>query len=260
MKPLDLSFLGNISDDDKIMLSRTVQWAYCAENKYQAKYSFFLDERQLALCEATLKSVKFGGYVAFGGYDGAQRKVLGFFPPFEEKAYDGFPIVPVTFTYRKSDLLTHRDFLGALMSLRISRESVGDIVVSEGRAAVFLYDTVCEYVLQNVSKIGRVGVKASRGFDSDIIPVQKFEELNGTVASVRLDCVVALALRISREKAVGLISSIGADVNHVHIATPSHQLKEDDIFSVRGYGKFKLEHIGGISKKQRIHITLTKYI
>ena len=144
MKLLDLSFLGNISSEDRIMLNRTAQWAYCAENKYQTKYSFFLDERQLSLCETVLKSVKFDGYCAFGGYEGAQRKVLGFFPPYGDKKQECFPIVPITFNYRKSDCLTHRDFLGAVMSLKVSREAVGDIIVSEGKSAVFLYETVSE--------------------------------------------------------------------------------------------------------------------
>lgn len=260
MKLLDLSFLGNISSEDRIMLNRTVQWAYCAENKYQTKYSFFLDERQLLLCETVLKSVKFDGYCAFGGYEGAQRKVLGFFPPYGDKKQECFPIVSITFNYRKSDCLTHRDFLGAVMSLKVSREAVGDIIVSEGKSAVFLYETVSEYVLQNLNKIGRVGVKADKGFDADIIPIQNFEELKGTVASVRLDCIIGLALRISREKASSLISSLGADVNYVHVTTPSCQLKEGDKFSVRGYGKFRLERVGGVSKKQRIHIILTKYV
>ncbi|WP_124098638.1 YlmH/Sll1252 family protein [Ruminococcus sp. Marseille-P6503] len=242
------------------MLNRTVQWAYNAENKFQTKYSFFLDERQLALCETVLQSVKFDGYSSFGGYESAQRKVLGFFAPYDDKDLQAFPIVPLTFTYRKSDRLTHRDFLGAVMSLKVSRESVGDIIVSEGKSAVFLYETVAEYVLQNLNRIGRTGVKADKGFDPDMVSIQNFEELKGTVASLRLDCIVALALHISREKAGSLISSLGADVNYAHISAPSCPLKEGDKFSVRGYGKFRLEHIGGASRKQRVHITLTKYV
>ena len=198
MKPLDLSFLGNISDEDKILLNRTAQWAFCAENKYQLKYSFFLDERQAKLCETVLKSIKFDSCCFYGGYEDAKRKIIGFFPPFSDPDKNAFPIVPVTFTYRKSDNLSHRDFLGSLMSLRI--------------------------------------------------------------AALRLDCIVSLALRISREKAAGLISTSGAEVNHLHITSPSFQLSEGDEFSVKGYGKFILLQVGGITKKQRIHITLTKYV
>ncbi|GAB5082649.1 RNA-binding protein [Hominimerdicola sp. 21CYCFAH17_S] len=260
MKPLDLSFLGNISDEDKILLNRTAQWAFCAENKYQLKYSFFLDERQAKLCETVLKSIKFDSCCFYGGYEDAKRKIIGFFPPFSDPDKNAFPIVPVTFTYRKSDNLSHRDFLGSLMSLRISRETVGDIIVSEGESVIFLYKTIAEYVLQNMNKIGRTGVKCNIGYNTDIIPVQKFEEIKGTAAALRLDCIVSLALRISREKAAGLISTSGAEVNHLHITSPSFQLSEGDEFSVKGYGKFILLQAGGITKKQRIHITLTKYV
>ena len=60
-------------------------------------------------------------------------------------------------------MLSHRDILGSLMALGIKRETVGDILIEEGRAVVFVCGDVKEYILNQVEKIGRVGVDMTEG-------------------------------------------------------------------------------------------------
>lgn len=259
MKPVNLSFMGNVSDEDRILLNKIYQWACAAEEKYTEKFSFFLDERQQNLCDKLLKSICFENYRFFGGYESAKRTVLGLFPPYGEFDDSDFPIDSFTFKYRKADVLTHRDFLGSLMSQRIARDTVGDIIVSEGKASVFVYKTVSP-IVDEITKIGKIGVKASRGFEIKNIPVQQFEELCGTVASLRLDCLAGFALKTSREKASALIKIKGAEVNHMVVNAPDFPLSEGDDFSFRGFGKFRFESCGALTKKNRIHIILKKYI
>ena len=260
MNEKNFSFLKGITDDDRIMLSRLLDWTYMAEEKYVTKYSFFMDERQWALCEQVLASNKFENYLLWGGFDNAVRRVIGIFPPYSDMDKKDFPIVPLTFEYRKEDKLSHRDFLGSLMGLKISRECVGDILVGEGRSVAFVRDTVADEVLANVRKIGRVGVKVSVGFDESAVAEVKFQELSGTVASLRVDSVLSLALRISREKANVLIKSTGVEINHVLCNMPKTLVQEGDKFSVRGFGKFILLSVNGATKKDRLHITVGKYI
>lgn len=260
MKQINLSYLGNITDEDKIILTKITQWAISSEQKFIQKFSFFLDERQVALCESILNSIKFDNYLFFGGYSSSNRKVVGIFSEYNLIEFDEFPIVPVTFSYRKNDILTHRDFLGAIMAQNISRECVGDIIISQGKAVVFLYKTIAEYVVQNITKIGRIGVKYSLEFDENIIPIQEFEELKGTVASLRIDCVLSLALKQSREKISSLIKTNGVFVNHLPIYSVGFLVSKGDEFSIKGYGKFRLDEIGGLSKSERVHIIIKKYI
>ncbi len=259
MKNVNLSFLGSISDEEKILLNRVMQWADMAEEKYITRFSFFLDERQKMLCDKVLKSVGCENYRFFGGYESAQRTVLGIFPMYCEIEETLFPIVPLTFTYRKNDKLTHRDFLGSVMARQISRETVGDIIVADGKSVMFVYKTVASDV-ECMEKVGRVGVKISNGFDAGIVPIQNFQEISGTIASLRLDCVLSLALKISREKASALIKATGAEVNHSTVNSADFQLAENDVFSVRKYGKFILDSVGNTTKKNRIHIVIKKYV
>lgn len=260
MNRRNFSFLNNITDEDRTLLSRVLDWAETAEEKYVTRCSFFMDERQCGQCEQVLRSVKYENYMLWGGYENAEREMLCVYPPYSEDIKENFPIVPVTFVYRKEDRLSHRDFLGSLMALQIKRECVGDILVGEGSTAVFLKDTVAQDVLSSLHKIGRVGVKTETGFDINSAPKTEFREISGTVASLRADSVISLALRISREKASTLIIGGSAEINHLKTESPKKIMETGDKFSVRGYGKFLLRSIDGTSKKDRLHITVCKYI
>ena len=65
---------------------------------------------------------------------------------------------------------------------------------------------------------------------------------------------------LSREKAAALIRSDRVEINHFTAASVSQELKEGDILSVRGSGRYILSGIDGLTKKGRIHINLRKYI
>lgn len=254
------SFLNNITDDDRLLLCHVVEMAQNAQEKYVNRFTFFLDDRQQELCKQAFASEKLDNYVLWGGYESAERKMIGFFPQNETADNNAFPVRSVCFTYRKTDKLSHRDFLGALMSLQIERYCVGDIIVGEGSTNVLVTDKVSDRVVYEINKIGRVGVKAQYGFDSSVVPSVQMSEMIGTVASLRADCVISFALRISREKAAALIRQLGISVNHMISYKADMLLKEADVFSVKGCGKFMLKSINGVSKKERIRITLCKFI
>ena len=166
----------------------------------------------------------------------------------------------MTFNYRKADSLTHRDFLGTLMGMRLRREAVGDIVVSEGKTQIFMTATVAGLVISTVGKIGRVGVKVTGDEPFSLEVKQEFRTINGTVSSLRLDSIVSLATGLSREKSSALVKSERVDVNHITQKSVSHILSAGDTVSVRGYGRFLLSDTDGVTKKGRIRVTVNKFI
>lgn len=260
MKNLNLSFFKNLTDEDKILLNKVADWTVISSEKHLKKFSFFLDERQSALCDELLKSLCFSSYDFYGGFDDASRKVLCVYPEYDVIEHGDYPIKPLLFEYKKDYKLTHRDFLGALMSLNIARNTVGDIIVNDGFAQVYVYDTVCDMIIDSISKIGRVGVSIKVKKSEQIKPNITFEEINGTVASLRIDCLLSLVLHLSREKAKAIISSKGVVINHMLTYNADAMLNESDVFSVKGYGKFVVKSVNGISKKNRFHVTMCKYI
>ena len=136
--------LPELSDEDRILASHIQDMTQICEKSRKPRFSSFLDERQIIIAESVLNSLHWNGYRFFGGYEEASRRVLGVFPDYYEvgEKMGEFPITALTFRYRESDRLTHRDFLGAFMSTQIKREMLGDIIVSEGRTTAFVYDTV----------------------------------------------------------------------------------------------------------------------
>ena len=248
-----------LSDEDKILVSHIKDMTEICEKSHKPRFSSFLDERQIVIAESVLNDLRWGRYKLFGGYEEASRKVLGVFPEYYDDSTDGFPITALTFKYREADKLTHRDFLGVFMSRQIKREMLGDIIVSSGTASAFVYDTVKQTLLSEITKIGSVGVKVSEDDDPVLNISQSFIEKNGTVSSMRLDSIVGMAAGISRGKAVSLIKGGYVSVMYVTEESPSFTLSEGDIFSVRGTGKFLLYSVNGTTKKDRIHITVKKY-
>ena len=254
-----LSFLGTLSDEDKLLAGRVIDSINICREKYVNRFTFFLNEHEQNLCRKILASECFDDHIFFGGYDGAQRCILGMFAPYSNPDPDLFPLKAVAFAYRKNDVLTHRDFLGCLMSQGIGRNTVGDIIVSEGKAVVFIYDTVADSALL-LEKIGRTGVKVSEEIGRIVIPEQKYSVVEGTVASLRLDSVLSVALRLSREKSAALIRSGNVQVNYEPTELTDLKLSQGDIFSAKGFGKYLLAEIGQVTKKDRIHIKVNKYI
>ena len=157
-------------------------------NRSKPKFFGFLSCEEAALAQKLLEN-RNANFCLFGGYEGAQRVMLGCLPDWCNET--PFPISSVTFTYRGADELRHRDFLGALMALGITRESVGDILVEKGRTVVFFKDEVLPFVLSNVTKIGRVGVNTAIGFDE---PLPLGDSL--ITASVTVSSLTALYLQL----------------------------------------------------------------
>ncbi len=196
----------------------------------------------------------------FGGYEGAERTFFCAYPDWCEDRDAFCPVEAVTFSYRKQDSLSHRDFLGALMSLGITRESVGDILIEESRAVVFLSKEITPFVLDGIKKISNVGVTLTKGVAYPLPQMRDKKEITDTVASLRLDCVVAALLNCSRSQATELISQGLVFLNSISVEKSVKTVAPGDIITVRGKGKFKINSALDRTKKGRIVLKAEKYV
>ena len=242
------------SDDDKQLVAQLNDGIDLCLTRQKPYFMPFMSERKQAVLFSELKKAYFDNYLFFGGYGNSERKMLGLF--FDEPCEDCFPISAVEFSFRKCDKLTHRDFLGALMSLGIERETVGDILVEDGRAVVFVKTELSDYIMSQISKVGRVGIKVSCADLSKLPQGRGFEEKTYIVSSLRLDNIVC---RLSREKTRTVIMADSVCVNFEETKNVSLNLKEDDVFTIRGKGKFVLKSILGTTGKGRIRISVIHY-
>ncbi len=196
-------------------------------------------------------------FVFSGGYDNAERTMLACIPDWCDEPQ--FPIRAVTFSFRDCDSLSHRDFLGALMSLGIVREAVGDIMVETGRAVVFLTDEICGYVMSQITKVGNVGVEIREGCDFPLPEAGTKVLHSDTVASLRLDCVVSALAGVSRSAAAQLIGQDMVSVNSLCCSKTTKTVALGDRITIRGKGRFEIGSVSGLSKKGRIILEYYKY-
>ena len=242
--------------DSKLLSARINDLAFLCQKTNAPKFLGFLTSSETAL--ATRQLGKSEKYELFGGYDCAQRTMLCFKPDWCDKIE--YPIQGLTFTYRERDHLTHRDFLGALMALGINRETVGDILVEDGRAVVFAHNDVVDFITSQIDKIGNVGVTIQKGFCNPLPECGKKEQFTTTVASNRLDCVIAAICGFSRKNANDYICDGLVSVNSICCEKTTHIINGGDILAIRHKGKFDIVSCDEFSKKGRIILKYNKYV
>lgn len=242
---------------DDIFLKKIQDVYKLCEKYHMPKFSKFLDETQ----QAVLKKEGLFGGVLFGGYEGAERCMLGVFPDWQEPDTKEFPIKALEITKKYEKSLTHRNYLGTILALGIERNKIGDILVGEKVSYVLLQEDIAEFIKDNIRKISGCGVEIKIcNADEVTVPEKQFELIETVAASLRLDAVIAAMLKLSRSEAKTFIMSGKVSVNHIERQQTDYILSENDLLSVRGYGRVELFEIGNKTRSDRIHIKLKKFI
>ncbi|AIS52662.1 RNA-binding S4 domain-containing protein [Thermoanaerobacter kivui] len=226
----------------------------------QVRYTDFLSLSEQKLFEkATLKEQYQGiQYYFEGGYPSAERKIAIIYPDFLKP--EETPICAIRAVGNLSKL-SHRDVLGSLLGLGIKRQKIGDIIVKEDKCDVLLHRDVQAYVLMSLLKIGKEKVNVTSIELKDVMePEIKCKDVFSTVASLRVDSVVAVGFGISRTKASEFIKSGMAQINWEYIEDPSSEVKEGDVVSLRGFGRIKLEEVKGVTKKGRFSVHILRFM
>lgn len=211
----------------------------------------------------------------FGGYNDAQRKQIFLLPQY---IVDSAENEDELFVLIESDIeesicalkikgsgfrnLSHRDYLGSILALGIEREKLGDIcVIDEHSAIVFCSREIVDYLLMELCSIGSDSVRLEKiQIDKNMSSSQRFQAFTDTVASERLDCVVASIFNLSREKAQNLIKGGFVDYNYETAIKIDVKTEAGDIISARGYGKFIIRDVSQATKKGRLRLFADKYV
>lgn len=258
---IDKSILKLAADDEeRFILAKTVDRANTAIKTYSACFSQFLDPYKAYKFKDLISAERDLKIALYGGYDTAERLKLGFFTEYEEIDYSSFPISPVEIKYNSqfSSGLTHRDFLGSILGLGVTREKLGDIILEDSGAIAFADIDIADYIVYNLEKVKRT--KVSCKIVDDYKPKEaEIVEKKFTVASMRLDAVLGHAFNLSRGKAADMIKGEKAFLNWKNETSVSKQVTKNDIITLRGYGRIKILDILGMTKKDRILISIGIY-
>ena len=172
------------------------------------------------------------------------------------------PIAPLSVRGSGFRELSHRDFMGGILSLGVDRAVIGDIAVLSGsEALVFAADRIAPFLETELTRIGRDAVTCTRiAPDPTYAVPRRFEEIPVTVASPRIDGIVKALTGKSREDAAAMVRQGLVELNYRPVCEVSKETAAGDVLSVRGYGKYVIGETAGSTRSGRLRIVCRKYL
>lgn len=240
---------------DTFLLSRITD--ACCKN-FKPQFFDFYDE---VFQQKIADTIKHSGvpYLFFGGHPDAERKMLCIYPDYLSSEDLEWPIFAIEF--EKVMPIDHRNVLGELMHLGITRESIGDIDVGDEKVQIIMHQRLQEFMWINFNQIKgreiRTTIKTSQQIESF---EKNYKRLSVVVASNRIDGIINKIWGFSRQNSLVLIKQGKLRVNYVEIYKNDFRLKSGDILSLRGKGKAKIISMDERTKKGNIRLEVDRYI
>ncbi len=221
----------------------------------------------------------------WGGFEGAERKMLFILPDYLTDTLEAVSAIPLRElglqelapylgeSYAEAyavlhikgsgyHTLEHRALMGSLLALGVERAVVGDIVVLDPHLAlVACKRSMADFLVSEWKMVGGDTVRVEAiTLPQEFCVERKFQLIRETIASERLDCVLAALTNLSREKAQNMIRAGLVDVDFIKEQRPDRTVPTGAMLSVRGYGRYQVEGTDGMTKKGRLRLVAKKFV
>ena len=255
--------------DERMVLARAMDQMERALSRSIPCATQFLSPAQRAALEPLLAASGHPRCLFHGGYEGAERTVCVFLPDWQEAedwpAQDELSAIECAYPRIGADPAgtgpTHRDLLGGLMGIGLTREKVGDILMGKNAAQLVCLREAAPIILSQFDQAGRYRLKLREVPLSDLAPAPaQVKVIHDTVSALRLDAVLASGFSLARGRAADAVTAGRVSVNHRECVKPDKPVAEGDVLTCRGLGKCVLKTVGGQSRKGRIIIELERYL
>lgn len=254
---------GHFHPDERQFVDKAWEWVTNAGEYHETKLTEFLDPRQGYILQSLVNRHPDVIVRWEGGSDDAERKRAMVAPDYRDLTGEDMElkVLAITSGEQKFLALEHGDYMGAILGLGIKRGKIGDIHVLEDGCHVVVAEDIADYLSMNLTGVHRINVS------TEILPLSglrssqvKLETMDFTVASLRLDGIAADVTRLSRSKILAPIKAGRVRVNWKVEEDPSCSLKDGDVVSIQGFGRFKVLEIGSLTKKGRYRILVGKFV
>ncbi|WP_287130288.1 photosystem II S4 domain protein [Candidatus Cyanaurora vandensis] len=242
-------------------LARVIDLAERALQQWGVCCSDFLPPPELEECLKTFAPLSEVQVLAWGGYPQAERQRLAL-------AHSSQTLTPeqvaVTALEIRGNFLfdpaSHRDFLGALLGVGLTRDKFGDLLLVKDRGAQVL---VVPEAVQTLETL----LVSIRTVPVQVVPIPleqlqvrppQVKEMTTTEASLRLDAVASAGFGVSRSRMTELINSGEVKVNWRALLQPAKAVKSGDRITLRGKGRLEVGEVQ-ITPKGRYRIQLRRY-
>ena len=253
--------------EQRILLARVLDKVELAQNRGVPAHTAFLSPGEQAAVTDLLNACGHPRHLFYGGYGDAERRICLFLPDWQEEedalSPEEPPLGAVEATFPGGSTLTHRDLLDSLMGLGLTREKLGDILLPEpGRCQVVALPEVLSILCSQWESAGRYKCTNAHEIPLSALapkPAQ-VKTIRDTVATPRLDAVLASAFSLSRSKASAYIAGGKVAINHRECLKSDKAVEEGDVLTCRGLGKCVVKEVPGQSRKGRTMLVLERYI
>lgn len=246
-------YTNHINDPvKKIKIRKILDKIEIVLKKHTIQFTDFLDPYEIELAKSVLNSFIDLEYIIKGGFENSERKIIIIYPEYIFKEDIEIPISSLKIIGNLMDI-NHKDYLGSILSLGLKRNKIGDILVYEDFALVLVKKEICDYIIYNLQKVKNNNVEVSLHILNSIKPPKyQYKYLNKFLKSLRLDVIISSTFKISRKESINIIKAGNIKVNWENVKKPSKKIKEKDLISVKGFGRFTLDEVKGRSKSNRI--------
>ena len=250
-------------EDYTLIKKRFIELAKKSYNSGIYTFTDFLGLSEQSAFLEVAKELSGIPYTLFGGAEGCERVMVRFGSE-ELCGYEQpYPITTLLcrpLAEKFAEKLTHRDYLGSILNLGIDRAVLGDIVITDGGTFIFVKDGMADFIADGLSRVRRTSVTCRI---SDSLPegnLYKTREIRVQAVGERIDAIVAKVFCLSRDEAAALFSRGLVFISGKCCESTSHRLKEGDIISVRGHGRFIYRGIDSHTKKGKLNIIIEQYV
>lgn len=254
-----MSIYQHFREEEHTFIDQILSWKESVEQFYISKRSDFLDPREQYIAQSILGTNNdVIHWQMHGGVNDAERKRLVIHPFYESIDQEAFQCVLLQTTYHQKFMkLSHRDVLGAFLSLGIERNKLGDVYVGDGIIQMVVAEEISSYILANFTSIKRANVTfETRDLNEWVGRPDEWILQDKIISSKRLDVLLKEMYHLSRKEAVQYIQRKFVRVNFKVVEDPAFVVEEGDLFSVRGKGRSSLQAIHGKTRKDRLRITV----
>lgn len=259
--------------EEKLLVSKILDKLKFVRTKNQVQVTDFLDAYQQNTVSKVLKINNENNYILNGGYEEAQRKMLFIYPDKMQEIFlkeneinpvvmQNIKVISITLPQELQGKYKHSEYLGGIMKLGIKREIIGDIIVNEAGADIIVQNEMAEYLkshLKELTRFQKSEIIIKELSELNIVPTKK-EEMVILIPQMRLDVIVSEILHLSRSKANEIIEQERVFINYELKTKNATNLKENDILTVRGKGKFEIGEILSTTSKGKIRLMVKKYV
>lgn len=259
-------------EEDKLLISKVLDKIQFTKTKNQVQFTDFLDGYQQKIIKQLLEQIREIPFVFSGGYQDSERKMLFLFPQKLQELIENLDnqnsvveetikVIEVTLPNDLKGSYQHRDYLSAFMKLGMKREKMGDILVREDGADIIVQVDIASYLADHLAELTRFqksNILLKSISKLIIVQVQK-ELMTILVSQLRLDSVISELLHLSRTKTNEIILQDRVFVNYELKNKNATLLKENDIVTIRGKGKFQIGNIISETAKGKIRLQVEKY-